>query len=430
MWNALSRSSLPGPHVQCARGWGRPWVAFMWDDAFAALQLGALGARSLAYSNLITLLKGLSEGFVPNMWMPNWISFDRSGPPVVSTVLRYLYAKFGDSWLVELLWDDAYTWLDWFWRRRRLAPLGLIALGSDPGALASRFNSPSLRMAKLESGMDNSPMYDNATFDDGGAAPGPSSASSAPASAAPASAAPASAPSRRATRLMQLYDVGMSSLVAAEMRHLAALGREALPASRLGGTACDLLESRAAELSAAVQAHLWNDELGAFTNRHANGSMSARVSPTSFYPLLASIATDRQAHRLAVEWLTSSRRFCVDAGTQPPGTQPEEQQARSDEYFWGLPSISYDDPSYREQDYWRGLVRRAMPSSCIPAYATMTTSPACARRRGRWRRADAWYAPGRSGGRALTCARITASSAPCCQLHRRPFPPVGCTRGC
>ena len=155
---------------------------------------------------------------------------------------------------------------------------------------------------------------------------------------------------------MQLYDVGMSSLVAAEMRHLAALGREALPASRLGGTACDLLESRAAELSAAVQAHLWNDELGAFTNRHANGSMSARVSPTSFYPLLASIATDRQAHRLAVEWLTSSRRFCVDAGAQPPGTQPEEQQARSDECFWGLPSISYDDPSYREQDYWRGLV--------------------------------------------------------------------------
>ena len=47
----------------------------MWDDAFAALQLGALGARSLAYSNLITLLGKLSEGFVPNMWMPNWISF-------------------------------------------------------------------------------------------------------------------------------------------------------------------------------------------------------------------------------------------------------------------------------------------------------------------------------------------------------------------
>jgi hypothetical protein len=57
MWNALSRASIPGPHVQCARGWGRPWVAFMWDDAFAAMQLGALGAHSLAYSQLATLLK-------------------------------------------------------------------------------------------------------------------------------------------------------------------------------------------------------------------------------------------------------------------------------------------------------------------------------------------------------------------------------------
>ena len=57
MWNALSRAMLPGPSVQCARGWGRPWVAFMWDDVFGAMQL-ALDARLLAYSQLTTLLKG------------------------------------------------------------------------------------------------------------------------------------------------------------------------------------------------------------------------------------------------------------------------------------------------------------------------------------------------------------------------------------
>jgi hypothetical protein len=159
MWNLLSRASLPAPQVQCARGWGRPWVAFMWDDAFAAMQLATVGARSLAYSQLATLLKGkLSDGFVPNMWMPNWISFDRSGPPVVAMALRFLYARYTDGWLVELLFDDIYAWLDWFWRKRRLSPLGLIALGSDPGALGSKYNAPSLKMAKLESGMDNSPM--------------------------------------------------------------------------------------------------------------------------------------------------------------------------------------------------------------------------------------------------------------------------------
>ena len=35
---------------------------------------------------------------------------------------------------------------------------GLLALGSDAGAMGSKYNAPSLRMAKLESGMDNSPM--------------------------------------------------------------------------------------------------------------------------------------------------------------------------------------------------------------------------------------------------------------------------------
>ena len=79
--------------------------------------------------------------------------------PVVAGALRLLYHRFGDDWFVQLLFDDVKAWLDWFWRTRRLAPLGLIALGSDPGAMASKYNAPSLKMAKLESGMDNSPMY-------------------------------------------------------------------------------------------------------------------------------------------------------------------------------------------------------------------------------------------------------------------------------
>jgi hypothetical protein len=60
-----------------------------------------------AYSQLTTLLKGrLSEGFVPNMWMPNWISFDRSGPPLTALVLRALYVRYREAWLVHLLYDE------------------------------------------------------------------------------------------------------------------------------------------------------------------------------------------------------------------------------------------------------------------------------------------------------------------------------------
>ena len=127
-------------------------------------------SRRLAYSQLTTLLKGrLTEGFVPNMHMPNWISFDRSGPPLGALALRALHERYADHWLVRLLYEDCAAWIEWFWRARREQPerhgLGLISLGSDAGAMATRYNAPSLRMAMLESGMDNSPMYDDAAFD-------------------------------------------------------------------------------------------------------------------------------------------------------------------------------------------------------------------------------------------------------------------------
>ena len=128
-----------------------------------------------------------------------------------------------------------------------------------------------------------------------------------------------------------------------------------------------------------------------------------------------------------MEWLTSSRRFCVDAGAQPPGTQPEEQQARSDECFWGLPSISYDDPSYREQDYWRGLVwapNAILVYSGLRNYDHVPSVRAAARALAEQMRGmllAQWRA------RAHVCENYSpARHAANC---RRPFPPVGCTRG-
>ena len=88
----------------------------MWDDVFGAIQF-SLDARAPPTRSW-RLLKGkLSDGFVPNMWMPNWISFDRSGPPIGGMAPRLLYERFQDDWIVELLFDDCLAWVDWFWRR-------------------------------------------------------------------------------------------------------------------------------------------------------------------------------------------------------------------------------------------------------------------------------------------------------------------------
>jgi len=71
-------------------------------------------------------------------------------------VLQLMHAKYGDDWVVELLYEDCFDWLDWFWRRRREPPLGLIALGSDPFPNCDTTNT--MQAARYESGLDNSPM--------------------------------------------------------------------------------------------------------------------------------------------------------------------------------------------------------------------------------------------------------------------------------
>ena len=89
-------------------------------------------------------------------------------------VLLRLFRRFGDTWLVELLFDDLKLWTDWAYRRRTLTAPGhsessrggtggapgeaLLGIGSDrlPGVAGAC----STLHAVWESGLDNSPMYD------------------------------------------------------------------------------------------------------------------------------------------------------------------------------------------------------------------------------------------------------------------------------
>jgi hypothetical protein len=54
---------------------------------------------------------------------------DRTEPPVGAKTLLDLYKKWGDRWVVELLFDDLLDWSNWFIRRRLLPPLDLGSAG-------------------------------------------------------------------------------------------------------------------------------------------------------------------------------------------------------------------------------------------------------------------------------------------------------------
>ena len=293
------------------------YAIFDWDNLFASLLAGmAPAGRDAAYSNVIQSFKAkTAEGYLANCAGGGYKDQDRTEPPVGAKVLLALWQKWGDAWLVELLFDDALDWGDWFVRTRVLPPAGLIALRSynelhgEPGC--------GMQCARYESGLDNSPMYDcgNATtceyFD-------------------------------AATGTMQLYDVGMSSMVTQEAFALAEL------ASAIGRPEAAALRARGEHFRELIRTQLWDERQGIFANRFANGTFSDRISPTSFYALLAGAATDAQAGAMVSGWLTNRTRFCVS----PAG----DFAGNDDSCWWGLPSIAADDDAFPPLGYWRGFV--------------------------------------------------------------------------
>ena len=50
---------------------------------------------------------------------------------MLAQVLLEMHRKYGDGWLVELLFDDLVRWNDFMAENRAMGPLGLISLGSD-----------------------------------------------------------------------------------------------------------------------------------------------------------------------------------------------------------------------------------------------------------------------------------------------------------
>ena len=185
---------------------------------------------------------------------------------------------------------------------------------------------PRAQDARYESGLDNSPMYDG-TF---------------------VNTTDGCSLYESGCGLMQLYDVGMTSMWVQEAFALAKL---AVVAGRPQSLA-DMLNARGKAMAQKISDNLWDEDLGIFVNRfsadHNNGSFYEHVSPTSFYALQAHAATDDQAARMAENWMLNSSRFCVAPNGDYAGNR--------DTCYWGLPSIEASDPAYPPLGYWRGYI--------------------------------------------------------------------------
>jgi neutral trehalase len=287
-------------------GWGKGtpggYVLFCWDNFFAAF-MHSVESKNLAFNEAIQMCNETDElGFVPNYSGSfNVKSRDRSQPPVGSMMVREIYLRHPEKWFLEKTFDQLLAWNRWWDENRNLE--GYLCWGSDPAVSVSGDRREKVQnvheAASNESGLDNSPMYEDVPFD-------------------------------TISHKIPVGDVGLMSLYVGDCDALAYM------ASELGR------EEEAKELQARADTYrekiktMWDDEFGMFLNRRLDiDENSERISPTNFYALIARAATQEQAERMIHEHFYN----------------PDE--------FWGeyiLPSIARNDPSYTGQDYWRGSI--------------------------------------------------------------------------
>ena len=144
-----------------------------------------------------------------------------------------------------------------------------------------------------------------------------------------------------ASHRVELYDVQQSALFVSE-----SLALEALANVTGNVVLCPRLRKQRIAMSAAINRVLWDDGTGIYRQVDASPArrgFSPVISPTSFYPMIAGVATADQALRMVRDHLTNASEF---------GVEGTVVRAKGSDGF--MPSISRADPSYGDNDYWRG----------------------------------------------------------------------------
>lgn len=302
-WNAIYDPEKDRMITPVSRLWNYNWggyVLFCWDNYFASYMYSTF-SKEHAFANAIEITNEITEsGFIPNFaTVKNVKSRDRSQPPVGSIMVREIYRKFPEKWFLEETFDKLLAWNRW-WPQNRDTD-GLLCWGSTPFETtgSSKSQNNNLHAAKLESGLDNSPMYDNIPYD-------------------------------TISHQMKLGDVGLMSLYIADCKALADIAG-VLKKSEIKKELLDRAEQYNRKLTG-----LWSEEAGIFLNKRTdNHQFSSRISPTNFYPLLSQTATQKQAEIMMQKNFYNPQKFWGE---------------------WIMPSISRDDSAYYDNEYWRGRI--------------------------------------------------------------------------
>ena len=296
------RAVSPVSRLWCLNSSGT--VLFCWDNLFAGF-MASYGSKFLAYSNIIEIINEMTDrGFVPNFsYGSGQKSRDRSQPPVGSAMALMVYRRFKEKWFLEQIYESLLTWNTWYWNNRR-AESGALCWGSDPitpnfGNIWEKEGVNDTYGAALESGLDNSPMYDDVPMD-------------------------------KEKHMLYQEDVGLTGLFINDCACLAEI-------AEILGHADDakLLNDRMAEAENGLEG-MWDDEFGFYCNRRTDtGEFNRRISPCNFYALFSKKVPADRIQRIIDEHYKNPDEFYGD---------------------WMLPSIARNDPAFHDNNYWRGRI--------------------------------------------------------------------------
>lgn len=297
-WNTVYDFKKKRTFVPVSRRWAKMWggwVLYPWDTFFAAMMVSRESPARGKDIVRTMLDHATDDGMLQNYTSPFQNTPDRSQPPVGSYVCLKTY--FDDPDFLSEVYPALKKWHEWWLPNRDGNGDGLLEWGA--GTKGKDPCRASLQGARYESGLDNSPMYDDVEFDE-------------------------------KSHCMKLADVGLNSLYALDAWSLSMIaGIIKNDADK------EFHSSEYGLMKERINEKLWDEESGIYLNRRWNGRFSNRLSPTLFYPMIAGICPDERAKRMVKEHLLNKNEF------------------------WGeyvLPSISRNDPAFRDNNYWRGRI--------------------------------------------------------------------------
>lgn len=286
------------------------WTIFEWDSFFNSLEVSVESTKHAK-----DILKSVLETQYPNGNIPNWRgkfggASDRSQPPVGAYVVLKVFQKTGDIKVLETAYPYLKKWHS-FWKdpgdsgraRRDGNGDGLLEWGSDESLVALSVPSweedvSGRQRAMWESGQDDLPNWDDTEYDEN-------------------------------TGTLNINCLDLNSLYALDSWCLAQMANIMDKPQEYR-----FYLSEYEEMKTLIDTTLWNEREGFYFDRYWDGRFSRKKAASNFYPLLARIPDRSRALRMIRHLLNN-------------------------EEYWGdyvIPTISRDDPVFKEQQYWRGTI--------------------------------------------------------------------------